>query len=124
MECIENFKAMQNCFREHPDEYGEELAPPEGGDEEGVDEGREEGASPGEVLADAVTPVARSGEGEKGDERSSASSVGRGVRREEGKEADEVTERAKRAKEQVEKDHGDPLSESDMIVPKASHDAR
>jgi intermembrane space import and assembly protein 40 len=25
VDCIENFKAMQNCFREHPDIYGAEL---------------------------------------------------------------------------------------------------
>ncbi|KAI9737823.1 MAG: Oxidoreductase [Cirrosporium novae-zelandiae] len=33
MDCIEHFKGMQDCFRQHPDVYGEELA--EDGDEEG-----------------------------------------------------------------------------------------
>lgn len=31
VECIEQFKSMQNCFREHPEIYGSEM------DEEGVD---------------------------------------------------------------------------------------
>lgn len=29
VDCIEHFKTMQNCFREHPDVYGAELADPE-----------------------------------------------------------------------------------------------
>lgn len=26
MDCIEQFKGMQDCFRKHPDVYGEEIA--------------------------------------------------------------------------------------------------
>lgn len=29
MDCVEHFKTMQNCFREHPDVYGSELEPDE-----------------------------------------------------------------------------------------------
>ena len=38
MDCIERFKGMQHCFREHPDVYGEELAEE---DEEGLRDGPE-----------------------------------------------------------------------------------
>jgi mitochondrial intermembrane space import and assembly protein 40 len=37
VDCVEQFRAMQTCFREHPDVYGEELSG-EGEDTEG-DEG-------------------------------------------------------------------------------------
>lgn len=37
VDCIEHFKAMQNCFREHPDIYGAELDD----DEDGAAEGQE-----------------------------------------------------------------------------------
>ena len=37
---------------------------------------------------------------------------------------DGARQRAKAAKAQVQRDHGNPESESDKMVPKASHDAR
>lgn len=37
MDCIEKFKGMQDCFREHPDVYGGELEEEEEG--EGAEEG-------------------------------------------------------------------------------------
>jgi intermembrane space import and assembly protein 40 len=39
VDCIENFKAMQNCFREHPDIYGSELEEDELATELGEDAG-------------------------------------------------------------------------------------
>lgn len=39
MDCIDKFKGMQDCFREHPDVYAAEL---EGDDEEELNEGLEE----------------------------------------------------------------------------------
>ncbi|KAL9588319.1 MAG: hypothetical protein Q9179_008006, partial [Wetmoreana sp. 5 TL-2023] len=50
----------------------------------------------------------------------------RGERRDPEKDHSEEakTARTKAAKAQVEKDHGDPLTESDELVPKAAHDAR
>ncbi|KAJ2719874.1 Oxidoreductase [Coemansia sp. Benny D115] len=41
MDCIEAFKAMQECFREHPEEYAAELNDDDDDDEE---EGAKEGA--------------------------------------------------------------------------------
>ena len=127
MECVDNFKAMQNCFRQHPEEYGDELAPPEG--EEGSDAGGPESelpppASPGEVMADAVTPVPETAGQPVEPGKPSASPVAhQGPKGGDGNEV-KVTERAKQATEQVARDHGSPLSESDTVVPKASHDAR
>jgi hypothetical protein len=37
-ECVEKFKAMQDCFRAHPEEYASELAETEGDDEMDGDE--------------------------------------------------------------------------------------
>lgn len=42
VDCIEHFKTMQNCFREHPDIYGAELDD----DEEGVAESMEGETAP------------------------------------------------------------------------------
>ena len=127
MECVDNFKAMQNCFRQHPEEYGDELAPPEGEEGSGVGGPEDElppPSSPGEVMADAVTPVPRTADQPEEPGKPSASPVAhQGPKGGEGDEV-KVTERAKQATEQVTKDHGSPLSESDAIVPKASHDAR
>lgn len=37
VDCIEHFKTMQNCFREHPEIYGAELDEDEDGAAEGVE---------------------------------------------------------------------------------------
>lgn len=134
MECIDRFKGMQECFREHPEIYGEEFEGEEeemegelaerertgagAGEREG-EEGRGEEGVMGEVKREAggvvekvkekVAPV----EEQVGDVKEKAE-----------EKVDDVTERAKQAKKQVERDHGEPLSESDEIVPKAAHDAR
>jgi intermembrane space import and assembly protein 40 len=50
VECIENFKAMQNCFREHPEIYGSELEE----DELAIEAGEVAGSS---ALEGSVEPA-------------------------------------------------------------------
>lgn len=108
---------MQDCFREHPDIYGSELEeddapleesaqspspapPPDSGD----------GSMP--AAATSAIPESQSPPPPSSSLDPSASGAG-----------SSDTERAQAAKEQVERDHGEPTSESDEIVPKAAHDA-
>lgn len=106
-------RTMQDCFREHPEIYGSEL---------------EEDDAPPEEVAPAPAPPPDSGDGvipaaatsaipESQPPPSSspdplASAAGT-----------TDTQRAQAAKQQVEKDHGSPISESNEMVPKAAHDA-
>lgn len=58
VDCIEHFKTMQNCFREHPELYGSEL------DEEEVDaqieaEGQQIGAPESQPAPVAATQSSR-----------------------------------------------------------------
>ncbi|KAG9097545.1 Oxidoreductase [Ceratobasidium sp. UAMH 11750] len=58
VDCVEKFKAMQDCFREHPDVYGEEID--DDGEEE---EAEEESAKPGAEQSrfnDESVPTAES----------------------------------------------------------------
>lgn len=52
MDCIEHFKAMQNCFREHPDIYGAELDDDEVAEVQ-AEEDRARAAQGGEVPVQA-----------------------------------------------------------------------
>lgn len=112
MDCIEHFKTMQGCFREHPDVYGDELA---SDDEEGVvgheSEVPSAEASPAADTADAsaLPPTKHSSRASKVEAENPHDEAGR-------------TERAKAATEQVARDH-EVQSESDAMVPKAAHDA-
>ncbi|KAL9012714.1 MAG: hypothetical protein Q9173_002543 [Seirophora scorigena] len=124
MDCIEHFKTMQGCFREHPDLYGGEL------DEDEVEneikeqqEQREgeperlsvaEGAEKARSGATKTRPIQTAPE----PPAQATDTNGKGEQSEEAK-----TARAKEAKTLVERDHA-PLSESDELVPKAAHDAR
>lgn len=115
MDCIEHFKTMQGCFREHPDVYGDEMA----GDEEEGETGEmgqeNEGAfAEGEVGPDTAATSAL--------EPTKPSSRASKVEAENPHDATGSTERAKAATEQVSRDHGEQ-SESDVMVPKAAHDA-
>jgi intermembrane space import and assembly protein 40 len=56
VDCIEHFKTMQNCFREHPDVYGAEL---EDDDEEGTAEAIEGETAPVPSEPTPQTSVAR-----------------------------------------------------------------
>ena len=97
IDCIDKFKGMQDCFREHPEIYGSELED----DEEAPLEGAQEGQA-----------VAAPHEG------------GEKVSKPYGQDSQEVvaakTERAAQATEQVKRDSA-PVSESESVVPKAWH---
>ncbi len=121
MDCIPHFKTMQDCFREHPDIYGGEL------EEEQEEEDREggEGVGMGRMSATTEDNGAAHLEYEGGALPAAATSAvptpEHEVRGEETKGSD--TERAKKATEQVRREHGEGLSESEEVVPKAALDA-
>ena len=143
MDCIGNFQGMQECFKEHPDVYGDELEAQErdvedeleerggGGLQEGGEEregGRREiggvervGLQEGEEIGKREMSRDRS-IGEKGPPTSRGTGTKVEMKAVEGEGSS--TQKAKAVKEQVKRDHGDPISESDTVVPKASHDAR
>lgn len=102
IDCIDKFKGMQDCFREHPDVYGAELE-----DDEAPQDGVE-AAAPVEGQAAASAP-------HEGGEK---------VSKPYGRDSEETvagkTDRAAQAAQQVKNDHA-PTSESDSVVPKAWH---
>lgn len=95
VDCIEHFKTMQNCFREHPDIYGAEL------DDEEV----------AEVQAEEERAQAARGQSEDPGMADGANAS---------RHAE--IERVQQAKSQVRTN--EPVSESDEAVPKAWHDGR
>ncbi|KAI4716807.1 hypothetical protein E4T48_07023 [Aureobasidium sp. EXF-10727] len=104
MDCIDKFKNMQNCFREHPDVYGAEL-------EDDVEaEAREQDAPAGQ-SSQPTQPEANPAAEKVADRGSDHPEAIQGKR-----------ERSNAATEQVKRDH-DLMSESDSLVPKAAHDA-
>ena len=124
MDCIEHFKGMQDCFRQHPEIYGGELEDDEVEQEVREQESQKEGiempvhqsqaiVSPSGSATTAITAAPKSLSADGGPSRS-------GEHEDQSQEA--KTERAKEAKAQVQKEHP-PLDESDALVPKASHDA-
>ncbi|KAL8898615.1 MAG: hypothetical protein Q9207_006609 [Kuettlingeria erythrocarpa] len=139
MDCIEHFKTMQGCFREHPDVYGGELEEDEV--EDGVREqqqqqeqerqqqigGAEEAEAPRTSVAEGVEKVAASATAATtaiGEAVERESRLGAERREQEDQSEPAKTARAKEATEQVRTEHTEPLSETDELVPKASHDAR
>ncbi|KAG8526518.1 uncharacterized protein KY384_008718 [Bacidia gigantensis] len=139
MDCVQHFQAMQDCFRAHPEEYGEqfeqqseEVEGAVGGEVEGDGEvvgGVVKGGERGDEEVGGTLSVARQGavrDGGIGGAENGSSQPPTPVTAEAktggGKGA--VTAKAKKAKEQVSKDFGEPKSEIDEIVPKAAHDAR
>ena len=111
VDCIDNFKNMQNCFREHPDVYGGEL------DDEG-DEGaavEQEEGRPISVGSDPAPQAARV-EAEPAQVGSPLAS---------GTDASSKAQEKKRVKAATEQVRGQaPQDESDQVVPKAWHDSR
>ncbi|GAB7358977.1 hypothetical protein MBLNU230_g5051t1 [Neophaeotheca triangularis] len=105
VDCIENFKAMQTCFRQHPDIYGAEL------DDEELE-------PPPQETTDAIARNDPS-RGEKVEVHTRDSAAPSAS------EAEEKRQRAKAATQQVQQDHDDEKakSETDEAVPKAWHDA-
>lgn len=94
MECIEHFRTMQNCFREHPEIYGAEL------DDDEV----------AEVQAEedrAQASLAQSSDAQAGTASAESSKIGA---------ASEVQSSRPPAERTAE--------EGSELVPRASHDAR
>ncbi|TKA81673.1 hypothetical protein B0A55_01330 [Friedmanniomyces simplex] len=128
VDCIEHFKTMQNCFRDHPEVYGAELEdedaqpPPEG--IEGQPTPQPSPVEPQPVPAPtsetAKQPTLANASRLGGAEKVSVHSIGQ-------PDSEEAVagkrDRAEAAAKQVQQDHG-PLSESPAAVPKAAHDAR
>ncbi|KAK3114231.1 Oxidoreductase [Teratosphaeriaceae sp. CCFEE 6253] len=131
VDCIDHFKNMQNCFREHPDVYGAELEDEDAPLQiEGAEE-RQPTPEPAPVDPPAQPSSSESSEPAKqptlanasrpgGAEKVRIHSLGQ-------PDTDEAVagkrERAEAAAAQVARDHG-PQSESPAVVPKAAHDAR
>jgi len=121
VDCIENFKGMQECFRKHPEIYGSEL------DEDEVDaaatgepmpagSGQPEPALTASVAG--VEPSA-SQQSVSASRPQSQSSAGQS---EQASDNTSSTKRAQAARDQVVAQH-EPTSESEDMVPKAWHDA-
>ena len=143
MDCIEHFRTMQDCFREFPDVYGGELEEDEQeGEEVGGEVGGVEGMSTttteddggevGGVEGMSTTTTEDDGGAEHLENVEGAASLppaatsalptpSHEVKTDEKKGND--TERAKKATEQVRREHGEGLSESEEVVPKAALDA-
>ncbi|KAI9671819.1 MAG: Oxidoreductase [Alyxoria varia] len=56
IDCIDKFKAMQDCFRAHPDEYAEELAADPTEDDAADSAMAEPGAGSAQPTSDATNP--------------------------------------------------------------------
>lgn len=116
MECISNFKNMQDCFREHPGIYGAELEEDQegelgGGEGDGdVSVGAVAGAE-GEALPVAATNAA-------GAERPAPANLSLP----DSSSVDD-TQHARKATDQVRDEHSETPSESDEMAPKAAFDA-
>ena len=128
VDCIEHFKTMQNCFREHPDVYGGELDDDEEGapaQQEGTDlQGQGQAVSvakdpaPQQPRAEAEPAEARTlTEPAEAPKNDSPLASGAPVP---AKKAEQ--QRAKAVSEQMKQES--PLSESDAVVPRAWHDTR
>lgn len=151
MDCIEHFKTMQTCFRDHPDIYGGELEDEEESDESVASppEGQPKTAVAAPLVASTGRPSASLSEGHpdpavatpvvaavekssasteaaynpSSDPGPSASAAAPSVASD-SSSADDTSNRAQRASEQVKREHSELTSESDETVPKAAHDAR
>lgn len=108
---FECYRTMQNCFREHPDIYGSELEEDDAPPEEGAPS---PSPAPPPDSGDELIPAAATSATLESPSSppSSLSATG-----------SDDTDRAKAAKQQVERDYGEPISESEELVPKAAHDA-
>jgi len=106
MDCIENFKGMQDCFRQHPDVYGSELDE-DGEDEMGEAQDERIGANEGIEKQEGRIAVTGNGEGKE---------VGAGTTEK------SVADKATAEKPAVESRES-IVSESEQLVPKAAHDA-
>ncbi|KAI9844178.1 MAG: Oxidoreductase [Sclerophora amabilis] len=102
MDCIDKFKGMQDCFRQHPDVYGTEL------DED--EENEEANANNAGGEKDGSTIAAPSPSLSTADPASLSSSSAAQGDKEQGKDTTSVTGKQ------------EPQSESETLVPKSAHD--
>ena len=128
MDCIDRFKGMQDCFRQHPDVYGGELDDEEDEEAEGGFEAYNNGTADERDKENIETLEGRPNNetgrviDEEGEVKARKQVSENRDRQDDEPEKQARTERAKAAKEQVEKDHG-AQSETGKMVPKAAHDA-
>ncbi len=113
-----NDRTMQTCFREHPDIYGSEL---EADEEENAPPDQETPTPYPAPLADPTDESIPAAATSATLEPHSSPMPSAAPAASEAGTTD--TERARAAKQQVEGEHGEPMSESDELVPKAAHDA-
>ena len=111
VDCIEHFKTMQNCFREHPDVYGAELED----DEDNTGEAIEGETAPVSSEPTPQTRVARTEPGSPSGERESQQPL--------------VSPQSPSAAVSAKPGQGDLSTakadeDNDELVPKAWHDSR
>ncbi|KAL2352501.1 intermembrane space protein [Cryomyces antarcticus] len=123
IDCIDRFKGMQDCFRQHPEIYGAELA----------DDDDDDDVTAGDDATPAVADQSKPTSSEPPSLADTSSPHGRGEKVADVKPHHEPDpepvvqgkiERAESATKQVAQDHGEPTSESDSMVPKSWHDGR
>jgi intermembrane space import and assembly protein 40 len=116
---------MQNCFREYPEIYGAELDQEEEDEDVAVDLAQPEAGNSTDSATSSKTkdPAhqehADSAPRDESNAKKDHSMVPESYRP---NNSDSKTEEAQKATEQVMREHK-PESESDTLVPKASHDA-
>ena len=129
---IHSIRGMQDCFRQHPDVYGSELDEEEVEGELAARDGEKGDLTPG----NAASPVSAEPSGAETTSAPTMASVGssnpQGEKVAEHKPehqpdhpdaVQDKTNRSLAARDQVQAQHG-AQSESDAVIPKASHDAR
>lgn len=106
VDCIEHFKTMQGCFREHPDIYGSELDDEQMEEAQTADENAPAGSypTPSEPAPAAAPSLAAADNSPQGQSEKIAH-VNSGPDSEHGTKA--KRERAQAAAQQVEQDHGE-----------------
>ncbi|KAF2684080.1 hypothetical protein K458DRAFT_339248 [Lentithecium fluviatile CBS 122367] len=126
MDCIDKFKGMQNCFREYPEIYGAELDNEEEDDDVAVDLAQSESGKPtDDVASEKAEPVPQEASDSAARDiapRKKDHSLVPESYRPSADDDKSKTDTAEEATEQVHREH-EPVSESERIVPKASHDA-
>lgn len=114
MDCVDRFKGMQDCFRKHPEIYGEELE----GDEE--EDGEHDGeAVPAPAAKTAATEVAGSGEPHKSAVTAPVASRNEMIGTE---KTDKETVSNPHELSSVKLARGEGVSEHEELVPRNWHD--
>lgn len=136
VDCIDKFKAMQDCFRAHPDIYGAELeddeeyaAPPEGEGPPAMAKDSAESSlkTAASAVEDSAAPVIDDVKEKISDASDAIKDTTAAIKEKVADRAssakDDIDETAATAKRSVLQEKGE-VSESEELVPKAAHDAR